>query len=113
MLVATSGDEFAGFTIGFFHNFDDEPEIAAIPDKRIFHLCINVIAPTYQGRGLGTKFLYERIAYAKRSGGKTCTSYGRSGVSLHNLQKIGGKVIGVRENFQGSGETFSIVRIDI
>ena len=113
MLVATCGENFVGFTIGFFHNFDDEPEIAAIGDKHIFHLCINVIAQEFQGRGLGTKFLRDRIAFARHAGAKTCTSYGREGVSLHNLKKVGGKVIGIRENFQGSGEKFSIVRVDI
>jgi GNAT superfamily N-acetyltransferase len=113
VLIATSDETFAGFAIGFFHNFDDEPEIAAIGDAHIFHLCINIIHPDFQGQGLGMHLIKERIAYAKRHGARTCTSYGRRGASLHNLKKAGGKVIATRENFDGGDETFWIVRIDL
>ena len=111
--IATVNNVFAGFAIGFFMNFDDEPEIADIGDPNIFHLCFNVIAPDFQGEGIGQQLIERRITEAKRRGARTCTCFARTGASLHNLQKFGGKVIGVRKNYLRSKETFHIVRIDI
>lgn len=111
--LVTRDERFVGFAIGFFCTFDDEPEIDAIGDANIFHLCLNVVDPAFQGNGVGLTLLNARIAEAKRRGARTCTCYARSGASLYNLMKVGGKVIGVRKNFFGSGETFFIVRVDI
>ena len=72
-LLATSGDEVAGFAIGFFHVFEEYPEIVAIGDTNIFHLCVNIVAPKFQGQGLGTRLLKERIAYGKKRGARTCS----------------------------------------
>lgn len=112
-LLATCGDEVAGFAIGFFHVFEDHSEIVAIGDPNIFHLCVNIVPPKFQGRGIGTMLIKERIAYAKKHGARTCTSFATAGASLHNLKKHGGRTIALCENFQGSGDTHHLVRIDI
>ncbi len=111
--VATKGKNFAGFSLGFFHAFVDDPEIAALKDKNIFHLCLNIIEPKFQGGGIGLALLQTRINEAKRRGARNCTCFARSGASLHNLKKVGGKTIGIRKNYGESGETFHIVRINI
>lgn len=112
-LVATSSESFAGFALGFFHTFAQEPEIASIGDDDIFHLCLNIISPEFQGCGIGLQLIEARIAEAKRRGARNCTSFARSGASLHNMHKVGGHIIGVRKNYAGSGETFHIVQIDM
>lgn len=107
--VATVDDVFAGFAIGFFWKFNDEPEIARIKDPNVFHLCMNIIAPEYQGRGIGRRLIEARIEKAKQRGARTFTSFARNGASLHNFKKLGGRVIGTRENYHDCGETFNIV----
>ena len=111
--LATVDNMFAGFAIGFFWNFDDEPEIAAIGDAKIFHLCFNIIAPEFQGQGIGQALIERRVREAAQRGARTCTCFARTGASLHNLQKLGGEIIGTRENYHKSGETFHIVRLNI
>ena len=111
--LATENGKFAGFAIAFFHTFDDDPEIAAINDRDIFHLCLFIVEPAFQGKGLGRALLDLEITEAKKRGARHCTSFAREGASLYNMQKAGGAVIGVRKNFQHCGETFHIVRFDI
>ncbi len=111
--IATKNGKFAGFAIAFFHSFNEDPEIAAIDDSDIFHLCLFIVEPAFQEMGLGKALLNREIAEAKKRGAQHCTSFAREGASLHNMQKAGGGVIGVRKNFFNSGETFYIVRFDI
>lgn len=112
-LLVTENERFVGFGLGYFDTLNEYPEVATIGDANIFHLCINIVAPEFQGKGVGQKLLEERIAMAKKFGAHTCTSFARNGASLHNMRKVGGKVIGVRNNWHNSGETFRIVRINI
>lgn len=111
--LARVNGKFAGFALGFFHVFDDEPEIALIGDKSVFHLCVNLVAPEFHDQGIGRALILARINEAKRRGAEVCTSFARDGASLHNLLSVGGRVIGVRDNFLGSGERSSLVRIDL
>lgn len=115
-LAAFVGEELAAFGVVEKLHYYVEPEDpeydAALADSTAYIETLGV-KPAHQRKGIGSRILDALINEAKRRGYRHLAGHWRQGASEALAKRFGGTVRFVEENYNGTGETYSYIVIDL